>query len=108
MHERRSGTRMYGAISNGKNASTPNGLYLPPRSCIGSGISPTKTLTRTITIPESQASGCHPLDGNLPSGNSKNTNVPRSPTKGTHNQLLIPAAPNGNGTEPGLATPSTA
>ena len=65
----------------------------------------TPMLTETITTPESHARGRHLLEGSLPSGKRRNTLVARSPTEGTHSQLLIAAAPSANGSEPGFAIP---
>src|SRR5918995_7427599 len=105
MHRGNRGRTRYAVVSIQGYPSNLNGFCTPPRFCNGPGVSPTRMLTSKITTPESQARGRHLLDGSLPSGNSKNTNVPSSPTVGTHMKLFTPATPTGNGTVPGLATP---
>src|SRR5829696_537322 len=85
--------------------SSSNGLRAPPRLANRPGERATPTLASMSTTPETRARGRHLLEGNLPSGKSRNTKVPNSPTAGTHSQLFMPATIIGKGTEPGLATP---
>src|SRR5918995_3606149 len=72
--------------------SSPNGLRTSPRLANRPGEKATPTLASTSTTPEKRARGRHLVEGSLPSGKSRNTNVPNSPTAGTHSQLFVPAA----------------
>jgi hypothetical protein len=51
--------------------SSPNGLRTPGWPGKSPGLILSTTLAKTITAPESQASGRHLLDGSFPSGNRR-------------------------------------
>src|SRR5215211_5263463 len=84
--------------------SSPNGFLTPLRSDSGPGASVVTTTSEAITNPQSQATGRHLLEGNLPSGNSRIRYVPNSSMAiGPSHPASEPTAA-GKGIEPGVAT----
>ncbi len=77
-------TRRSNVGSSGSSASTPNGLRRPATGacCTGPGQNTSATYSATMQEPETQARGRHLFEGTRPSGNSRISKVPTSPTAG--------------------------